>query len=562
MATPYMSLDLPVVSTTLGPEWATLLNAALTAVDNHDHTEGLGRKITSAALNINGDVAIGNNNLTGAKSYNMANQSSALGGATDVRSLYAVAGELYYNDSVGNQIQLTSGGALNASSIGAIGGDYGSSTANVYYNSTSKTFFFDQNTDQRAKLDIGDLIIRETVAAANGITIKSPSSLAASYSITLPAALPAANKMLQMSTTGVVTPEYITTSHVDPSGLGAAAYGAGSVGTAALADDGITDAKFSPAGSVRKITRQVFNSTPGDYPLVIPTGVVSVVFKGCGGGGGGGGNNQTTEGGGGGAGAQVISGLLHVTASVAQTFAPADVDISAETITINAHGIAETQSVAFSNSGGTLPTGLAVNTVYYAKDVTANTFKVSATAGGAAVNISAIGSGTHTVTTVHVVRLASGGSGALGTGTSGGESAILYGNVKYARFPGGLRGTGADALGGDPGDGGADFTWENQSTPGGNGGMGAVGTAGSTQIHGEGTPGTGGTTSGGVGGGGGGGGSVGNGGNGGNFNSDGSAGTFGGGGGGGGGGGSLTSRLGGAGGQGYVEVVYWEPINP
>ena len=51
--TPNMTLDLPVVSTTPGPTWATAVNEAFDTVDTHDHSTGNGVKITPTGLNIN-----------------------------------------------------------------------------------------------------------------------------------------------------------------------------------------------------------------------------------------------------------------------------------------------------------------------------------------------------------------------------------------------------------------------------------------------------------------------------------------------------------------------------
>jgi hypothetical protein len=252
MSTPYMSLDLPVVSTTLGPEWAELLNAALEVIDNHDHTAGRGRLVTSAALNINDDVSINNKNLEDARSYNMADNSGPLSDPADVRSLYAVSGELYYNDGIGNQIQITSGGALDASSVGGIGGDYGTSSANVYYSSVSKTFFFDQDTNKRAKLDIGDLIIRETATSANGITLKSPASLAADYQLTLPAALPASTLPVVISNTGVMSTQQLVASQLATDSVTTAKIVDLNVTTAKLADSSITAAKVNAASGIVK----------------------------------------------------------------------------------------------------------------------------------------------------------------------------------------------------------------------------------------------------------------------------------------------------------------------
>lgn len=68
-------------------------------------------------------------------------------------------------------------------------------------------------------------------------------------------------------------------------------------------------------------------------------------------------------------------------------------------ITWNANGLAEGTPVVFTTTG-VLPTGLTPSTTYYVKTVlTANTFTVSATPGGAAIDTSSAGSGTHTVTT-------------------------------------------------------------------------------------------------------------------------------------------------------------------
>lgn len=67
-------------------------------------------------------------------------------------------------------------------------------------------------------------------------------------------------------------------------------------------------------------------------------------------------------------------------------------------ITKAGHGYTAGKKLFFGTSGA-LPTGLAVNTVYYvlATDLTTDTFKVSTTDGGSAVNTSGTQSGTHTV---------------------------------------------------------------------------------------------------------------------------------------------------------------------
>jgi hypothetical protein len=68
-----------------------------------------------------------------------------------------------------------------------------------------------------------------------------------------------------------------------------------------------------------------------------------------------------------------------------------------ETMTSTAHGMANGTRVRVEASGGgVLPTGLSAGTNYYVVATAANTFQLSATLGGAAVNITTDGTGTLT----------------------------------------------------------------------------------------------------------------------------------------------------------------------
>lgn len=74
--------------------------------------------------------------------------------------------------------------------------------------------------------------------------------------------------------------------------------------------------------------------------------------------------------------------------------------------TLNNHGLVANQKVKLSTNGA-LPTGLVAGQVYYvvSASITANTFQLSATSGGAAINTSGSQSGTHTLTTVRGVAI-------------------------------------------------------------------------------------------------------------------------------------------------------------
>ena len=65
-------------------------------------------------------------------------------------------------------------------------------------------------------------------------------------------------------------------------------------------------------------------------------------------------------------------------------------------ITSNTHGLSAGDLIQVTTDGADLPAGLAVTTDYYVIDPTTNTFKVSATLGGTAVDITDAGTGTHT----------------------------------------------------------------------------------------------------------------------------------------------------------------------
>lgn len=202
--TPYMGLLLPVPGSEPGPTYATDNNTAFTTVDSHNHTSGQGIQIPSAGLNINADLPFGGFNAITLRSSRFSNQGSPLSGVNDLDCLYSSGNNLYWNNGSGQQVQITAGAALNAASIGGIGGDYITSGASEFYTNSTKTFSFTQAANTSASLDAGSITIRENVASAKGITISSPTSLAANYSQTLPTANPASvTSLVAVSTAGV-----------------------------------------------------------------------------------------------------------------------------------------------------------------------------------------------------------------------------------------------------------------------------------------------------------------------------------------------------------------------
>lgn len=74
---------------------------------------------------------------------------------------------------------------------------------------------------------------------------------------------------------------------------------------------------------------------------------------------------------------------------------PFTVNSTTDTLTANAHPFEDGDVVRLSNSGGALPAGLMAGVDYFAIGVSGNTLQLSTTEGGAAIDITGDGTGTH-----------------------------------------------------------------------------------------------------------------------------------------------------------------------
>jgi len=206
--TPNMGMLLPIVSTTVGPLYAFENNQAFSVIDSHNHAPGNGAPIPTSALSIDADLPINSFNVTLIRSSRYTSNVSPLSLPSDIRSVYVVGGDLYYNNGIGQQIQITAGAALNATTVGGIGGDYATSSASVFYTSFSSTFTFWSAVNTPAIIDVGPITIREVALSPFGITLNSPSALSADYSLTLPNALPASTKIMTLDNAGNIAAVY------------------------------------------------------------------------------------------------------------------------------------------------------------------------------------------------------------------------------------------------------------------------------------------------------------------------------------------------------------------
>ena len=202
MSTTFMNLTLPTVSTTLGPDWATELNAALTTIDSHTHTAGQGNRIPTAGININASLDFGEYAITDLGKGTFTNLSAL---DSDNNTIYVKDGDWYLNDGSGNQVRITAGGALNVGSVGGISGDYGSTAATMFYTDASLTYFLQDSASAAAKIDVGAI-------AASGAVVLSSTLSAGASTLTSLSVTGAATVGTTLGVSGASTLAALTTS--------------------------------------------------------------------------------------------------------------------------------------------------------------------------------------------------------------------------------------------------------------------------------------------------------------------------------------------------------------
>jgi hypothetical protein len=247
MATANMGLILPTPGVTQalgiaapGQSWLELLNTALTRIDAHNHAPGFGAPVSSSLAT--GDFNFADFNAYGLRSARFNSQGSPLGLSTDLGCVYVSGGELYYNDSSGNRVQITAGGSVTGSA-GNIAGLVSPASA-VY---SGGTFSWRQNATTYAYMASGPVTVFNPVSGGFGIQIKPSPSIAASWSLTLPSAPPGAERIMTMDASGTVAATWTVDGATVQVAGGVIGLVAGGVGTTQLANLGVTTAKLADA---------------------------------------------------------------------------------------------------------------------------------------------------------------------------------------------------------------------------------------------------------------------------------------------------------------------------
>jgi hypothetical protein len=223
MGTPNMNLILPTDHGS-ADQWDAILDAVFTRIDGHDHSTGNGATIAMSSLKVDADIswAFGGSQraITDLKAIDFSPQaSSAVASLAGALFLNSADNELYYRTTTGANVKITNGAALNfAAFVGGIGGDYGAVGALEIFDDATDAYWFQQQVAsavrQYAKLRAADLSLYEYKAAGAtpvpsfAVTLRSPTALAAPYTLTLPGALPASTKPFRTDAAGNVTFSY------------------------------------------------------------------------------------------------------------------------------------------------------------------------------------------------------------------------------------------------------------------------------------------------------------------------------------------------------------------
>lgn len=198
--TPNMSLIQPVTGVTPGSTANDDYNSNWTNIDQHDHTPGRGVQLSLSSLNITADFSLSGYNLTTARSARFSVQPSALALATDLACIYFSGVDLWANDASGNQIQITSGGGINATSSGISSG-----TATASF--VSSVLVVNASSNKPANIQGASLLIGNNVVNSKYLTLSPPNAMAADYGLVLPP-IPGVNSIMGIDTSGNITGAY------------------------------------------------------------------------------------------------------------------------------------------------------------------------------------------------------------------------------------------------------------------------------------------------------------------------------------------------------------------
>lgn len=192
-----ITAEKPIVSSDVDT-WGTKLNNYLQAIE-----DAVEAQVPISAVDFNGDVDVNSQVLINTEAVRLENLSATRSGVSNVGEVYEVNGDLYYNNSSGVAIQITTGSSI----VSGGGGFTGlTSPALAQYTSGSELFelFSNTSTTKYGKLSIGGLRLFEfSTGVSNYVELIVPTT-SSSVTFTLPNTVPASDEVLIMDSSGVI----------------------------------------------------------------------------------------------------------------------------------------------------------------------------------------------------------------------------------------------------------------------------------------------------------------------------------------------------------------------
>lgn len=264
--TPNMNLVLSTIAVDSGLTWEQNLNASLVLVDQHNHTPGYGAPLNSNSLNFTSPLPLNNNAILSVASVTFTPQIST----PAVNSLYVNGVDLYYYDGNADApIQITLGGAVNATSSGISSGTATASfvTGVLVVNAASST---------PANIQGASLLLGNNSSGSKFLTLSPPAAMASNISQTLPT-IPAATSIMQMDSSGNMSATLVVDNATTV--ISSNTLKVGTIQTANIAANAVTRPKLASVGQQISSGSGNFN-TSSATPVAVTNLSVTITTTG------------------------------------------------------------------------------------------------------------------------------------------------------------------------------------------------------------------------------------------------------------------------------------------
>ncbi len=249
------SSTLPTVGVTVGPTYATQINAAIAEI-----RATVDALVTPAGIEIDDDLSfLSSGTYYGAVDLSHTqyeNKTVTLSAAAYPATVFVLNGELYYNDTSSQQVQLTDAGSVNVSSAGGItGAGYGAAGVEVNWDAGTTEYRMRSGslTNDYGDVKCDDVLFND---GSGNFLRMTAAAMASDFTVTWPAAVPGSTLPLLMDSSGVISASGTLANLVSFT-----TSGSGTVGTTL----GVTGLITASAGLTAAAGQHVTVSTTGRF---------------------------------------------------------------------------------------------------------------------------------------------------------------------------------------------------------------------------------------------------------------------------------------------------------